>query len=374
MNGGLRRDSGLQIDRALRLGQLTFSIEGATALARLVRDELSSCPASSDNVDIRYCFADELPDIDGPLTGHVALTKSGLRISDFGIQYDLHLNDEQLYLEVATSLPDYSNVIRRVRKSLDWTFIDPLENIAKNFMYNVFGWTIQLKQVRMHQSFIHASSITKDDQAIAILGWGGVGKTTSMLKLCLEEDWKFLSDDLGLIDTQGVLYRTPKWMQVYAYNTEGEPAILKRLMSGRSVGDRLAWTVRKRLRGAHKVRRRISPEVLLGKDRVAVEAKVTRFIFLERSSAVQPAVTPIGSEALAQRMSAIVMAEIEPFSSLARQAEAAGSRFFVSPGELQEQTRQILGEAFKRAEALHVTVPGQPTPDLLIRLLRPYLG
>ena len=50
---------------------------------------------------------------------------------------------------------------------------------AKNFLYKLFNWSVQAKQLSLGQSFIHASALIKDNSTIAILGEGGVGKTTT---------------------------------------------------------------------------------------------------------------------------------------------------------------------------------------------------
>src|SRR4029078_8606315 len=102
-------------------------------------------------------------------------------------------------------------------KSRDWNFLLPTEQLAKNFMSDVFDYLTQIKKLEVGQSSIHASSFTKDDRTVVVAAWGGIGKTTSMLKLVAEDNWNFLSDDLGIIDETGFIYRSPKKMQIYAY-------------------------------------------------------------------------------------------------------------------------------------------------------------
>lgn len=186
------------------------------------------------------------------------------------------------------------------------------EKVAKNFMYNIFDFVTQLANLRLGQSYIHASSFVRQERAVAVVAWGGVGKTTALLKLVGASGWSFLSDDLGLIDDTRTLWRTPKRLQVYGYNVAGEEATYRALMmSGRNVVDRAAWHVRRWTAGPKRVRRRVSAEELFGPEQTAVRAELTDLFFMERADVAKLSAAPIDS------------AEIEPG---ARPARSCGKR------------------------------------------------
>src|SRR5690606_6917130 len=145
------------------------------------------------------------------------------------------------------------------------------------------------------------SSFERDGRAVAAVAWGGVGKTTALLKLVGEAGWKFLSDDLGLVDDAGMIWRTPKRMQVYGYNLRGQPASYRALMAGRNPIDRAAWHIRERTAGPKRVRRRVSAEELFGSERVGTRAKLTDVLFMERADVPRLAATPMTGDELARR-------------------------------------------------------------------------
>src|SRR5690606_22968318 len=99
------------------------------------------------------------------------------------------------------------------------------------------------------QTYVHASGFEKKGLGVAVFAHGGIGKTTSMLKMVREDGWKFLSDDLAVIDAQGVMWRSPKRMQIYAYNLLGQRPLQKDLFRGRSLADRMSWWLFKVFKG-----------------------------------------------------------------------------------------------------------------------------
>lgn len=357
-----------------KMGRLAFSLSGEGPVFDEVAAEISeSLPRASGAADVAFEFRPALPRMSYRQTGDVFIGDNAYRLHRGGLELELGMGDP-LHVVVAPRKPARRGAASAyLRRARDWNYLTDTQTLAKNFMYDVFDWATQLAQLKRGQSYIHASSMQKGDRGLAVLGWGGVGKTTTLLKLCIEDGWKFLSDDLGLVDDSGLLHRTPKRLQIYGYNLEGQPALRRRVLAGRSAVDRASWELRLRRFGPKLVRRRISASDMFGADGLADSTRLTDIVFLERSSEDQRGMTGAGSAELADRMAAIVMAEIEPYGAFHRQLGAAGLNALEAPSQVQARTAAVLARSFAGAATTVLRVGESAAPDRLAEILRAHM-
>ena len=255
-------------------------------------------------------------------------------------------------------------------RARDWNFLSSAETHAKNFMYGVFDYLTHIAQLQLGQSYIHASSLERDGEGTAIVAWGGIGKTSAALKLITEHGFRFLSDDLGLVDDAGTIWRTPKRLQVYAYNLEGEERLRSMLLDGRSALDRASWAWKLRSRGPKGVRRRVTAEELFGAESVAHSAPLKRVFCLERGDAPDFEARPITTEELIHRAAEVVMHEIEPFSVVSRALHSGHhSPILPTQDQVVVATRAVLERAFKEIPVLSIRIPLTTPPAALAKYL-----
>lgn len=403
--------------RAYRLGRLPFTLSGDSECASYLRTELASLRVSDtyETTDpapfvprIAFDFVHSLPKIsDYTVTRPVTAMADSFRVHYNGLHY--HVSQlEGVVSSVsaalipgadATAIPETRSSSlnpepcllppsglrialrpddqgRRYRwfstfyRARDWNFLSAEETHAKNFMYGVFDYMTQIAQLELGQSYIHASSLARDGEGTAIVAWGGIGKTSAALKLITEHGFSFLSDDLGLVDETGTIWRTPKRLQVYAYNLEGEKRLRSLLLDGRSILDRAAWEWKLQRRGPKGVRRRVSAEELFGAQSVARSAPLKRVFYLERGDAREFEAREITTEELAHRAAEVVMHEIEPFGLVSR-ALHSGHHAPLLPTQDQVvvATRSVLRRAFDGIPAVSVRIPLSTTPTSLANYL-----
>jgi hypothetical protein len=255
-------------------------------------------------------------------------------------------------------------------RARDWTFLSGEEIRAKNFMYGVFDYLTQVAQLDLGQSYFHASSVEREGEGTAIVAWGGIGKTSAALKLITEHGFRFLSDDLGLVDDAGTLWRTPKRLQVYAYNVAGEERLRSMLLDGRSALDRAAWAWKLRRRGPKGVRRRVSAEQLFGAASVADRAALRRVFCLERGDAREFDAREISADELARRAAEVAMQEIEPFGLVSRALHSGHlAPLLPTQDEVSAGTRAVLRRAFEGIPILNVRIPAGASPAALATYL-----
>jgi hypothetical protein len=253
-------------------------------------------------------------------------------------------------------------------------FLSADEKFARAFMYDVFDHLSQTVQLPLGQSYIHASSVERDGEGTAIIAWSEVGKTAALVKLVTEHGFRFLSDDVALVDDAGMLWRTPKLIQLKGINVSGEERLHSMLLDGRSALDRFSWTQRRRRHGEMSVRRRVSAERFFGTGAVSRSAKLKRVFCLERADVPDFQVEEIAGGELCRRAGEMMTGILDPFAQISR-AIHSGHRTPILPTrqQMREDTNAVLQRAFDSVPAFNVLVPLAARPaslaSYLVRLI-----
>jgi hypothetical protein len=361
------------MDNLYQLGNLVFALSGEDPVLPHLREELKSIKINEDKRPmLRFRFGKVSKDLEnGIYVSPVICTEKEVLCSSGGFFYRVKEDKGALTVDIQSNpIGGKRKMFPRIAKIRDWNFLLPAEQVAKNFMYDVFDYLTQMQNLHAGQSYLHASSFTRDGRTVAVAAWGGVGKTTSMLKLVVEDNWKFLSDDLGIIDEAGFIYRSPKKMQIYAYNVEGQPALRHMLLHGRSMVDMLNWYYRKSKYGIKKVRRRVSADELF-KDKVGVSGRLTDVFFIERAAVRGFETYPISPDELAAKTAWTVMSEIDPYHKLAAAIYSVQTHSIIPPYEqMFNTTKQVLQKAFSSTSPVLIQIPLSASPDQLADFMR----
>lgn len=361
------------MDTLYQLGNLVFAMSGHDQVLPHLREELKSIEIKeSKSPALKFRFGRVAKELEnGIYASPVICTDRQILCTGGGFLYRVTQESGVLNVDIqSNAIVGKRKMFPEIAKIRDWNFLLPQEQLAKNFMYDIFDYLTQIQNINIGQSYVHASSFTRDDRTVAVVAWGGIGKTTSMLKLVAEDNWKFLSDDLGIIDEDGVIYRSPKKMQIYAYNIEGQPMLRKMLLEHRSMIDMLNWYYRKARFGVKKVRRRVSAEQLFN-EKVGVSAKLTDVFFIERAAVPDFEMFPITTSELATKAAWTVMSEIDPYHKIASAIYSVQSNSIIPPYEhVFKRTRQVLDNAFASTSPLMIQIPVSASPDQLADFMR----
>ncbi len=360
---------------AYRLGPISISLQGQGPVYDALNGEVSVLPSlETEAADVAFHFVDEL---EAPAKGrHIGdwILADGLAMGK-GHGYDFRLRHREGRFDVDIAIhggqkAPYDPAVRAV----DWNYLAPWETTAKNIMYDLFDLVTATALLDKGAACLHASTCCRDERGVALIAWGGIGKTTSILKLITEDGWRYLSDDLGLLDEGGELYRTPKRLQVYAYNVEGQSKLTDRLLQGRGPIDRLNWTLRRAGLGPKKVRRRISAEELFGEEAVGDSAPMDRAIFLERAAIGDFEFDELERDVMSHRAATILLDELDTLVDLSISAESHGIDCGI-PGvcKLREGFASIIAAGLEGVETHRLRIPVEAGPDMLADALRRYL-
>jgi hypothetical protein len=361
---------------AFGLGRVAVRCAGSDPILPYVADELAAQPAADGQARATLAFhfgSERFEKRDWVRIGPVGVGADRLDVDEKRLAYQIPAVGLDMEIPVRSLLGSWSKpALRELVRAPDQSFLNAPGRIAKNFFYNVFDQVVQIQQLPVGQSWVHSSAVTNGSRTIALMAWGGVGKTSSLLKILETGAWQYLSDDLALIDEDGVVYRTPQRMQVYAYNLEGQPALRDQLLGGRRPVDLLQWHARARLLGPKAVRRRVHPSELFGRDAVADQGVVTDAVFLRRTSSEQFRVHTTDAAQLADMCTNVLDHELSPLNTLAAAANSSGLGGVIPDSdELRATTRAVIKKGIDAANprCMILDVPPAAGPEELFSFL-----
>ena len=110
-------------------------------------------------------------------------------------------------------------------------------------------------------ALIHSASFIGNNDAISIGGTGGIGKTSLEIEMCFNNNYKFINDDIAVIDKEGNIYPNYARPKIYGYNLENNNNLEAEIFKNRSLCDKLSWKYKAAKNGIHKVRRKVLPQL-----------------------------------------------------------------------------------------------------------------
>lgn len=286
-----------------QIGPVRLGIGGDGAISTLIRNELGSRPhADPGDVDLAMGL--------GTTEHSGGEGQRRLAGSRFLLRHEVELDGASIRLRLrakwgtdlyAVSLSQHPYTTMPVSVQVETPFSSPVANlltrplvrwgtrdfttmhalIAKNVLYEIVDPLLWCAMLARDATFVHAGAVADPEgRGILLLGLGGVGKSTTVLDLVCNEGWSYLSDDLAIVDSTSTIVRYPKYLQVYAYNTDAVPGLEHRMLAGRSVADRAHWRLRRRLLGAKQARRRVPAARIAGSSHVTDSAPLSAAFFL----------------------------------------------------------------------------------------------
>jgi hypothetical protein len=303
------------------LGRLALRFTGSDFVSEAVAEEIEPLGTGLAGCTGSLTFRFGAVAVPGPgsvLIDEFAVSPDVIRRTDRYLPCSLSCRpDGTLEVGVASrpgpwTLPPAGPVIRVLDRSYD----DAAHRLAKRFFYTIFDQAVQIAQLPLGQTWLHCSAVTRPEQAgprtVLFSAWGGVGKTSILLRLLETGDWRFLSDDLAVFDDRGAVHRTPKKMQLYPYNLVGDAPLRRRLLGRRRPADLLHWRARYAILGDKAVRRRVHVEEVFGNGTAATSAPVTDAVHLRRTTDPVMRVEPVSPHEFAALGAAVLPIELRP--------------------------------------------------------------
>jgi hypothetical protein len=278
---------------------------GSGPASEVLRRELSLYPETDlpAEVVIRINPPDPRPEVLARNPSTHRIFEDGFA-ADFG-RYSVSWRRSDVLL---VDMLDYDEARRSLaRKFVNIDFAHPFEDIGR-----IFHEIVLVPTVFMHFharcAIVHGSAVrSPEGRGILVTGTGGVGKTSLMLGLVRERGWRFMSDDIAFVGADGRLWLNGAYPKIYAYNAIGDGSLGAAVMAGRSVADKLQWSIRQRM-GRSRVRRRMDPRKL-GTAGVAPNAPLERVYVICRRARSSIGMEEIAPAAAVEMSMSLIQAE-----------------------------------------------------------------
>ena len=115
---------------------------------------------------------------------------------------------------------------------------------------------------------------------LVVEGIIGVGKTSLELSMIQKNNFKFLADDVCLIDKNSNIWPNYAFPKIYRYNTQNKQEIEKKILKNRGYIDRFQWHFFK-LFPNKPIRRRINPKIFYD-NKVGVKSKLSDYYIFSK--------------------------------------------------------------------------------------------
>lgn len=362
------------------IGDIAFSLEGGGPVYDYLAEEFSALPQPEENLKcyLEIILVDVLPDYPegAVIAKHFIGWECGFQYISNHLRYQLVEKEGGYILALDCGANAHRNrLFGGVLQFLDWNYLSAPQVLAKSFMYSCFNLiTGILHAKRGAACYLHASSFEKSGFGVALAACGGVGKTTSMLRLVVRNGWRYLSDDVALIDSAGNLIRTPLRIQVYGYNVAGEAELSRRLLRSRRLLDRISWHVRLLRKGPNRTRRRVSAEDLFGPASVSSIAPCRVVVFMERANIKDASITGLPKSDLIDRMACIMPSEIGGLNELSEGLRLVGCNLEgFNRDEYQRAYKEVLNSALASCSVFLLKIPRRYSPAELSNYIKDFL-
>lgn len=359
-----------------KLGAVSFSLNGDKQYIKRFGDEFKTVEISSeeagDELDCSFSFVDKLPSESGSYIrfSNFKVGESWVDVKDFPFIYRIQREKRKLVLMVAP------NRNLSVRERIIWiptthqlihpSFKTKQGALVSAFIYRIWQWVIYLKLIEKGGAFIHASSVLANEKAYVFGSWGGVGKTTILLKLIMENPGvQFLSDDMTLIDMRGNVFLNPTALHIYPYNWEEFAALKDKVFANRGLIDRFSWRFWGRLKGQDRVCRRMRIEQVVG-NKVGRQGLVDKFFFLKRTNTQKLAISSLENKDLvAQSFSLIQLSGMNVLREIVYPIASADVDFLEDVFSMERRLFTVYKNFLRNAEIFEVSIPSNTPPEEL---------
>ncbi|MGA7075311.1 MAG: hypothetical protein WBZ42_02000 [Halobacteriota archaeon] len=212
-----------------------------------------------------------------------------------------YVKEDQFYCKDAYKFAKWQICIQGLGAEETKIFFDG-NRISFPFLHTyIIEPLLAYKLTNMGHSVLHASSIDVGGKGFTFAGYPGSGKTSILLEL-INRGHKYLSDELTLLDHQGMLHSCAAPVNIYAYNLACCPSFQKKMTKKCLMGIYLKDLIHRLSLGYMKLPHAVDLEAL--SYEIADQSPLEAIILLSRSTDQKTALgREIDKKELAARLS-----------------------------------------------------------------------
>lgn len=277
------------------------------------------------------------------------------RYRNYDVEY-VKLNDQ---LQFKLNIKRTKNPFLRYAKKLNnIEYVSREERIPQIIFESILVPSVFFDQKKF---IVHSASFMSDkDEVIMLGGTGGVGKTSLGIEFCTNRKFKFVNDDIAIIDGNGVIYPNLALPKIYAYNLHGNNELKKKIFKTRSLIDKVVFELKCRIQSPSKVRRKIDlNEVYSGYINHSVKA--TKYLILSKQNVDKIEIEKISSESASKINLKIIQSEYSQFfnhlSWHSYNSILLNKDEILTNEQIQDQMFNLGKKAFNKLDCYIVKIP-----------------
>ncbi|PJE80505.1 hypothetical protein CI610_00473 [invertebrate metagenome] len=360
-----------------RAGPLLITFKGNSKILDLIKDEFFEETHSSNNaIDLVISVYDSY------ISDYKPTHYSGKGSMNFNdIQF--HIDNDSFYsfevkngfgkkkqteLDIFIKRPGFVRELYRILKgifSIEYNTRDRFikSNIAT---YSLLWSVIALCLLKKESSFIHAGVLARNNNAIVLSGTGGCGKTSTVLHLLSHENFEYLSEDFGIVQSDGLAYQCNKSVSLYHSDIKYKSPSAITAYNSMNTKRKLAWFFLSKLFNLNPILK-AEPKFLTKQNITQKPIAIKYGVHLSRENISDISIKEINVAEYALRSTRASIRELKPLTEMLNliTANAPDNLNIISVSELEQLMIEIYTKAFSNSILYKMQIPIKMPPNLV---------
>lgn len=363
------------------IGPLNVKIVGENALSNLIKEELieenQNNKVDADielDIDSKKIFDSYKP------THYSGKDAMNFNKSEYYVGYLEYLNYivqnpfEKGKISLHIQLKEQSMTSRAKKKILSLKKVEysDINRLIRSFIlsYAVFWNVFQLGLLKKNCSFIHGSTLQKNQSGFLLTGTGGSGKTSIAMQLLKEQDIKYLTEDFGIIRSDGITFYNPKAISLYRTDIDRGNPFATKAIENLSPEMKRKWKLLTSISSKNQLLK-IPPSSFLGDNKIGKSCSLKSVIYLTRENCNFISFEELSINEFSERAAQASLVELKSLSEVLRRIKANSPLDYPykSDFEIYQMMIDIYQNAFSKSNRYMVHIPRKETSDSVSQFL-----
>lgn len=361
---------------------VSTSITGQNKYAEQLKEYFSEAQTTLEEpISIIIQVCDSIKDLSFSEEKVYYAEGKGLQISNSGFIMNsgrCHYRVDNLFVEnEPVSIKLYYQERHGVRKMMKtmMAYVDPYaigsehevdRFISDTLNYSAFWWILALAFLKYDRAFVHSGMAAKSNMGVVFAGTGGCGKTSAISEM-LNDGWKYVAEDFGIISADGTIWEIPKRGAISAEDVSYGSERLITLINQLSVQKTIRW----KYFTMKKMNPLLSPALdeLYGKENIEKKAKLWKVVSVVRSSTKSISEKKVSVDDIAERIMGasfrVIREMYNVLHNLYAIADEQCKESFPTMSVIENQYCNIIKKSLENAEYSVLEVPLKVNPKMI---------